>query len=186
MVAVATVIVAAANVFITDRNAALTRITEERKTCFDPKFFDQLVDASAQRRTAAKILLGTCGFPKEDVDAILRQISVLDGQAKEGEPNPSGIPRRAIASDALAAELRAKDLVRALAEAEDFAAAHSPEETEQALTGYVNVLARLSPRGKKALDPIIMQEYERAMKNGATDRAVRMLSTAFEPYMKNQ
>ena len=180
--AVATIV----TVFITMGQLAVTvRDGEhkERERCFDPKFLDQLVSCNPQRRALATAILKTCGFPKEDVENILRQTRALDqvcsaGNAPAPVPTPTSPPYGPVRT-----ELRSKRLLGTLEDAADFAAANSPTETEQALTRYLRVLDRLSPAAKAAFDPELMRKYDAAMKKQDAQQAVQLLSSAFRPYL---
>jgi hypothetical protein len=160
---------------------------KERDRCYDAKFLDQLVSCNPQKRALATAILKTCAFPKEDVDNILNQTHVLDqGCPVDNIPTtPTPTPHRAL-HDPLLAELRTKSLVKPLEDAADFAAANSPLESEQALTRYLSILDRLSPPAKRALDPELMRKYDAAMEKRDTSQAVKLLSSAFRPYVNNR
>jgi hypothetical protein len=159
---------------------------KELDRCFDAKFLDQLVSCNPQKRAVARAILKTCHFPKEDVDNILRQTSALDQGCPAGNsPAPPESPPPPATHNPLTAELRAKSLVETLQDASDFAAANSPEQSEQALTLYLGVLDKLSRSAKGALDPDLMWKYGAAMEKHDTQQAVKLLSSAFRPYLYN-
>ena len=199
-VTVATVIVAAAGVFSTTWNEHLGHKQADAQKCFDPKFFDQLVDPNPKRRELALILLNTCHLEKEYVADIARAIAVHDDSPEvranaastlktfvdDSEPNLRQISRGGLADYALASELRAKGLLSVLNDAAAFDATRSPEGREQALTRYFYVLNNLSPSGTSILDPVALADARSSAKAGYVDRAVVMFSVVFRPYLPNQ
>jgi len=172
-VAVAAVLVSLASLIASYRAG-------ERKRCLDPKLWDRLVSGDPKQVAVAKHILCTCGYAEEDLKVTIRQA----GQGNRHEQDLPAIWQPRLISGSAAAELRAKGLLKSVADARDCALARSPEQIEQALTIYLSVLGRLSAQARGALDPVAMRESERAIKQGAVARAVRMLATAFEPYVE--
>jgi hypothetical protein len=160
----------------------------EPSKCKDPMFLQQLVDCNPQRRATARAVLLTCRLPKEYVDPILRQTSDIDKVCAAPTPAPpsGSVPHPAPPNDPLPSELRAKNLLRVLIDASDYATANSPEESERALKLYLAVLPQLSRQATSALDPQLMREYDAAMNSHDTGRAVNLLSSAFRPYVTKQ
>jgi hypothetical protein len=152
-------------------------LNENKKRCLDPRLFDRLVSGDSKQVAVARYLLCRCGYAEADLDAIVRQ-SRPGGR----QDTPAAFPARR-ASGGVAAELHAKGLMASVADAKASAVAGSPAQIEQALTIYLGILDGLSPQARSALHPAAIEEFHRSMKAGATDRAIRMLVTAFEPYI---
>jgi hypothetical protein len=77
-----------------------------------------------RRRALAKALLQTCGFRKDDLDAILRQADAAGRSCLVANtPIHNQSPTPVSPHDPVAAELRAADLIETLRDAADFAQA---------------------------------------------------------------
>lgn len=100
-----------------------------------------------------------------------------------GEKTPMEKPP-SLGRDDIASELRQRNLIPLLNQANNFAGAHTSSADLQALSLYKRVINGLSPGARSHLDQPLLRAAETADKDGNIDRAVQNYRSLFSTYIK--
>jgi hypothetical protein len=118
--------------------------------------------------------------PSSDVRAAAER--TLKKLAESRDPAAQAVARAALDREKVASELRSRNLLRVVSNAEAYVAQHSGDGDEKAFQMYAGVVDRISPEARSHLDPDLLARAENARRKGSAQEAVPLYYRMFEQY----